>query len=116
MERLVKFREDRQWEKYHTPKNLAMAIAGEVGELIDLYLWDREPKLMNVSWEIADIFIYLLNLCEILQLDPVSIIEEKIRRNEINYPVKKYCGNGNKKKTTIPHDIPTESGNCDENK
>jgi len=95
--RLVKFRKDRNWDKYHTTKNLVMAVAGETGELIDLYLWDREPKLLNVAWEIADIFIYLLNLCDVLGLDPKLIINQKIDQNEIDYPIKNSFGNAIKK-------------------
>lgn len=98
--KLRKFRQERDWGKYHTPKNLVMAIAGESGELIDLYLWEREPKLMNVAWEIADIFIYLLNLCDILGLDPIRIINEKIKQNELSYPVERVFGNDNKKPET----------------
>lgn len=59
------FRDARDWRRFHTPKNLAQAIAAEAGELNDLYLWERQPELVLVGEEMADILIYLLFLADV---------------------------------------------------
>lgn len=87
----------RDWEKFHTPKNLVMALTGEVGELNEIFQWltpEESSAVMNdaksrgkVEEEMADVFIYLLRLADILQLDLAAAAVEKVRLNEQRYPV-----------------------------
>jgi dCTP diphosphatase len=90
---VVKFRDKRDWIQYHTPKNLTMAIAGEVGELVDLYLWDREPDPEAVKEEMADILIYLLSMADVCEVDLFDAVMFKLRVNQYKYPVLIYKGN-----------------------
>ena len=93
---VIKFRDDRNWKQYHTPKNLTQALASEVGELNDLYLWNREPEKSSVGQEMADILIYLLSLADIAEIDLTQEIIFKLQINEVKYPIKKARGNDKK--------------------
>jgi NTP pyrophosphatase (non-canonical NTP hydrolase) len=87
----------RDWDQYHDPKNLAMAVASEAGELLAEYrwvpsdeadAWSREPQnRKRISHEIADVSIALLLLCERIGLDPIQAMHEKLAHNERKYPV-----------------------------
>ncbi len=92
------FRDERDWKKFHTPKNLAMALSSEAGELLDLFLWDREdnPNKEKIANEIADIFIYLLLLSKGLEIDILKSAIEKIKKNDENYPADKARGTARK--------------------
>ena len=94
-ESLSLFASERDWEKYHTPKNLAMALAGEVGELIAEFQWMSNDESLNamgsdsaeqIRIEIADVFIYLLRLADILDIDLISAANDKIVLNAEKYP------------------------------
>lgn len=96
-ERLREFAARRAWERYHTPKNLVMALSGEVGELIEHFQWltpeesetimrERE-KAAGVEDELADVFIYLVRLADVLGVDLISAAHTKIGRNELRFPV-----------------------------
>lgn len=86
------FAKDRDWEKFHTPKNLAMAVAGEAGELVAEFQWmtaqesERsqlsESKFNDIELEIADVAIYLLRLVDVLEVDLPSAIRRKLAINE----------------------------------
>lgn len=93
---VAQFRDARDWLKYHTPKNLAQALASEVGELNDLFLWDRQPDISKVELEIADIFIYLLSLADVCKIDLSDAVHFKSRINETNYPEKIFYGRDDK--------------------
>ena len=92
------FAQARDWEQFHTPKNLAMAIAGEAGELVAEFQWltphnsEKEAlsaeKLHSVSLEIADIQIYLLRLADVLGIDIPAAVREKIVINEARFPTR----------------------------
>lgn len=84
----------RDWEKFHTPKNLAMAICGEAGELAAEFQWlsseestekSRIP-IENIELEIADVCIYLLRLCDVLDIDLSRVVRKKIQINESRFP------------------------------
>jgi dCTP diphosphatase len=94
--KVTQFRDARDWRQFHTPKNLAQAIAVEAGELNDLYLWDRRPCLFDVRDEMADILIYLLSLADVADLDLGEAVLAKIKKNELKYPVEKAKGNAEK--------------------
>jgi len=86
------FAKARDWEQYHTPKNLSMAIAGEAGELVAELQWltpgESEPaklsseKVQSIKLEIADVQIYLLRLADVLGIDVAAAVREKLAINE----------------------------------
>jgi len=87
----------RDWLRYHTPKNLVMAIAGESGELVAEFQWltseDSAPAKLTagqrsaIESEMADVFIYLLRLSDVLQVDLAEIAQEKLKINETRFPI-----------------------------
>src|SRR3989304_9694297 len=99
--RLRAFAGARDWERFHSPKNLAMAVASEAGELLDVFQWLTEEEsrhlsnenIRRASEEIADIFIYLLRLGDQLGIDFGEAIDQKIELNEQKYPVDLAKGN-----------------------
>jgi len=102
--RLHAFARERDWEQFHSPKNLAMALSVEAAELLEHFQWLTEEqskqlpedKRREVAFEMADIFIYLLRLCEPLEVDLLSVVEEKIRLNAEKYPADKVRGSSRK--------------------
>ena len=98
--RLVRFAKERDWEQFHSPKNLCMALAGEVGELMEHFQWlsedasrDLPPeKKDEVALEVADCLIYLIRLAERLGIDPVAAAYRKIAINEQRYPADRVRG------------------------
>ena len=103
---LRRFAEARDWEQFHTPKNLVMALAGEAGELTELFQWltpdesrsvtDDPDKRRQVEDELADILQYVLRLADVLSVDLESALWAKLRRNEEKYPVSLAKGNARK--------------------
>src|SRR5215217_4432281 len=100
-ERLRKFRDAREWEQFHTPSNLAAALAIEASELQEIFLWTRssddDVQVLNekegaVADELADVLISALNFALAAGIDPVSAIWDKIERNEARYPVDRARG------------------------
>ena len=96
--KLAEFAEDRDWEQFHSPKNLVMALTSEVGELNELFQWLNEEQSKNVDndelrQEIADIFIYLLRLADKLEIDIEEAVKEKIEINAKKYPIDLAKGN-----------------------
>ena len=97
IERLIKFRDDRNWKQFHTPNNLAKSIAIESSELLVNYQFDDYYfNLDNVKDEIADIMSYCLMLSEHYNFDLEKIMNEKIDKNELKYPIDKAFGKANK--------------------
>lgn len=92
--RLLAFARERDWEQFHSPKNLSMALAGEAGELLEHFQWLseaqsadlQEAKRDEVALEMADILIYLIRLAERLDIDLVDAAYRKITLNEARYP------------------------------
>ena len=97
IKRLIKFRDDRNWEQFHTPANLAKSIAIEASELLINYQYgDTYFNLENVKEEIADVMAYCLLLSQHYGFDIEKIMNEKIDKNEIKYPIGKAYGKANK--------------------
>jgi len=97
IKRLLKFRDDRNWKQFHTPENLSKSIAIESSELLINYQYgDTYFDLVNVKEEIADIVSYCLLLSEHYGFDIKSIMNEKIDKNEIKYPIDKAYGKADK--------------------
>jgi dCTP diphosphatase len=94
------FRQERDWDQYHSPKNLAMALVVEAGELAEHFQWlteeqsgSLEPdKLAAVQEEIGDVLIYLANLCDKLGIDPIAAAHNKLEKNKRKYPVSRVRG------------------------
>jgi NTP pyrophosphatase (non-canonical NTP hydrolase) len=98
LEALLKFRNERDWEQFHNPKDLALAINVEAGELLELFLWKspNEANKEKVKEELADIFAYAFLLAEKYHLDIKNIVLEKIKTNGEKYPIVKSKGNAKK--------------------
>ena len=100
------FAKERDWEQFHTPKNLSMAIAAEAAELMEHFLWKDGPesyealnhpaKRKEIERELADILIFSLEFANIADLDVATVIGEKMRANAQKYPVEKAKGRADK--------------------
>ncbi len=95
---LIKFRNERDWEQFHNPKDLSLAINVESSELLELFLWKEadEADKEKVKEELADVFAYAFLLAEKYKLDVSEIVLEKIKKNAAKYPVDKSKGNAKK--------------------
>ena len=95
---LLKFRNERDWEQFHNPKDLALAINVEAGELLELFLWKsaREANVEKIREELADVFAFAFMLAEKYNFDVKDIVLEKIRRNAKKYPIEKAKGSAKK--------------------
>ena len=95
---LLKFRNERDWEQFHNPKDLALAISIESAELLELFLWKKadEVNAEKVKEELADIFSFAFLLAEKYGFDVKDIVLEKIKRNGEKYPVEKAKGSAKK--------------------
>ena len=95
--RIRKFTEDRDWDQFHSPANLAKSISIEANELLECFQWsDTEYDITHVREELADVLVYCRNMLDKLDLDEDEIINEKMSRNEAKYPVEKAKGKANK--------------------
>ena len=96
MELIVQFTEERDWDQFHSPVNLAKSISIEAGELLECYQWNDNADLVAVEGELADILNYCLLLASKLDLDPIEIVKRKLDINAIKYPVEKSKGRSTK--------------------
>ena len=99
--KLKHFAEERDWEQFHSPKNLSMALSVEAAELMELLQWSNSGGLdeindpdtrAEIEKEIADIFNYILRIADVLDMDLEHVALQKISENEVKYPVKKFKG------------------------
>ena len=95
-DKLRKFNEERDWEQFHSPENLAKSIAIEAGELLECFQWSDEYDRNAVSEEIADVMNYCIMLADKIGVDPKEIMLSKIDRNAEKYPVEKAKGSSKK--------------------
>lgn len=101
---LRQFAQEREWEQFHTPKNLSMALIVEAAELLEHFQWLTpeqsqhllDEKKSQVSLEIADVFLYLLRLADILKLDILAAARQKIVLNQQKYPAQQVRGSAKK--------------------
>ena len=97
MAKLVKFNKDRDWDQFHSPSNLAKSVVIEAGELLECFQWnDDKYNLNEVTDEMADVLVYLMNMANKLGVDLLDIADKKIDRNALKYPVDKAKGNSTK--------------------
>lgn len=104
--RVLAFVQERDWEQFHSPKNLSMALAAESGELMEHFLWTeskaslevaRDPKKRpKIEDEIADVVIYALEFANMCGIDLAAAIEAKLVKNAVKYPVEKSRGRSDK--------------------
>lgn len=104
--KLAKFCDERDWDQFHNPKNLAMALSVECSELVEEFQWltleqssaiMKDPdKAIRVRYEIADIAAYLLRITDKLDIDIEAALVEKIQINEEKYPAKEFKGSARK--------------------
>jgi len=98
VERLRKFRDDRDWDRFHAPKDLAVSVCVEAGELLELFQWRPEGSPLDASLierigdEAADVLLYLLMLCDKAGIDLMAAARQKIDRNEARFPVARSFG------------------------
>jgi dCTP diphosphatase len=101
---LRKFAAERDWDQFHSPKNLAMALNVEAGELLELFQWLTQEQSQNlpadkrarVAEELADIQAYLIRIADKLEIDILDAVELKIRQNAAKYPADKVRGDARK--------------------
>ncbi len=97
IDRIRKFTEDRDWDQYHSPENLAKSIVIEAAELLECFQWSNEEyDLQHVKEELADVLVYSRNLLDRLGLDEDEIVNMKMEQNEKKYPVEKAKGSSAK--------------------
>ena len=97
IDRLIKFREDRDWAQFHTGENLAQSISIEAAELLEVYQWDHKEKSIDkVKEELADVLLYCALMADHYHLDIEQIMLEKLLSNEKKYPVDKVKGSSKK--------------------
>jgi dCTP diphosphatase len=103
---VARFAREREWEPFHSPKNLAMALTGEVGELVELFQWLSEEASRKVGHdpatarqvrdELADVLIYLVRLAAVLEVDLDEAVRTKLSANALKYPAERARGNATK--------------------
>lgn len=97
IDRIRKFTEDRDWDQFHTPANLAKSISIEASELLECFQWsDDNYEIDHVKEELADVLVYCRNLLDKLGLDEDEIVNAKMAKNEAKYPVEKAKGRADK--------------------
>ena len=97
IDRIRRFSQERDWDQFHTPANLAKSISIEANELLECFQWsDTDYDLRHVKEELADVMVYCQNMLDALGLDADEIINTKMDQNEVKYPVEKCRGRNTK--------------------
>ena len=97
IKRIKKFINDRNWDQFHSPGNLAKALSIEASELLECFLWDEDNyDIEHVKEELADVLIYAQDLLDKLNLDVDEIVNKKMDKNEKKYPIEKAYGSSKK--------------------
>ena len=93
---IEKFNQERDWDQFHSPENLAKSIAIEAGELLECFQWDNNYNKENVCDELADVFNYCFQLANKLNVNPEKIILDKLEKTRKKYPIEKAKGTSKK--------------------
>ena len=103
---ILTFVKDRDWEKFHSPKNLSMALTVEASELLEIFQWQKESDIFDskindvivqdTKDEVADIFYYLLRICQKMDINLEEAFWDKMKKNKIKYPVEDFKGKSTK--------------------
>lgn len=92
-ERIQKFNDDRDWNQFHTPVNLAKSISIEANELLECFQWSNDKfDMEDVKEELADVFNYCIQMSQVLGVDILDIVNSKMDKNEAKYPIEKSKG------------------------
>jgi NTP pyrophosphatase (non-canonical NTP hydrolase) len=102
--RLADFARERDWEQFHSPKNIASALSVEAAELLEIFQWlteeqSKQPSreaMERVKEEVADVQLYLVRLCDLLNVDLAAAVDAKLAANARKYPAHKARGNSKK--------------------
>lgn len=104
IQKLIAFRDERDWQQFHNPKDLAAALSIEAAELQELFLW-KQPGALELDCpeqqerleeEVADVAAYLLMLCHELKIDLAQAVQHKMRKNAVKYPAEQVRGSAKK--------------------
>lgn len=95
-EKIIEFQQERDWKKFHTPENLAKSISIEAAELLEHFQWNKEYNKEEVADELADVLNYCILMADALDVDVKEIVLNKIEKNAIKYPIKKFKGKSTK--------------------
>ncbi len=95
-EKIRKFNEERDWDQFHSPENLAKSISIEAGELLECFQWNSEYDINEVKEELADVLNYCIQMSNKLGLDPIQIVLDKMEKTAKKYPVEKAKGKSTK--------------------
>jgi len=95
-EKVVEFTRERDWDQFHSPENLAKSVAIEAAELLECFQWNNDFDQNAVEEEMADVFTYLLDLADKLNVDILEITDKKMDKNILKYPVEKAKGKSDK--------------------
>ncbi len=97
IDRIRKFTQDRDWDQFHSPSNLAKSISIEANELLECFQWsDTDYNIEEVKEELADVLVYCRNMLDKLELDEDEIVNAKMDKNEAKYPIEKAKGSSKK--------------------
>ena len=97
VEKIRKFNIDRDWDQFHSPANLAKSVSIEAGELLECFQWDNDDfDKEAVCEEMADVFTYLIDMADRLDVDLIDITDKKMDKNALKYPVDKARGRNTK--------------------
>ena len=101
IQRVIRFRDDRDWRQFHTPKDLAVSLTLEAAELLEVFQWsgrdlECRDKLDRIREELADVLSYCVLMADVCGLDLDEILQEKVAKNEAKYPVEKARGRADK--------------------
>ncbi len=94
--KINKFNEERNWDQFHSPENLAKSISIEAAELLECFQWNNEYDLEEVKEELADVINYCIQMANKLELDPKQIVLDKMEKTAIKYPIEKAYGKSDK--------------------
>ncbi len=92
VKKIIEFNEERDWDQFHSPENLAKSISIEAGELLECFQWNNEYDIEEVKDELADVINYCLLLADKLKLNPEKIVLDKMEKTAIKYPIEKAKG------------------------
>jgi len=104
LKKIVEFRDEREWSKFHTLENLSKSISIESAELLEHFQWGDEYDKGEISDELADILIYSFLFAETLDVNIIEIIEKKLEKNEKRFPVERVRGNSGRKTKIVDLD------------
>jgi len=98
--KVIKFRDDRDWKQFHNPKDLAISLSLEAGELMEHFQWKNKEEIEKyivehkeeIADELADVFYWVLLIANDLNIDPAKALQKKLKKNEEKYPVEKAKG------------------------